>query len=188
LSSSISGVRALLAQGSGNPFAAVLTKPVKSYHLAEVIAQVLGEQREEAAKSASPDMGPALALRQPLRILLAEDNAVNQRVAIRLLERFGYRADLASNGLEVLAAVTRQAYDVVLLDLQMPEMDGFEAAQRITEQFAPGKRPRLIALTANVLRDDRERCTAVGMDDFVAKPMHLADLQQALLRCERVNV
>ncbi len=128
-----------------------------------------------------------IARRQPLRILLADDNVVNQRVAVRLLERFGYRPDVASNGLEVLAAIERQVYDVVLMDLQMPEMDGLEAARRITERSEPGSRPRLIALTANVLKEDREQCAAAGMDDFLAKPMHLAELQDALLRCERIT-
>ena len=192
LSSSVSGVRELLQGQGDNPFAAFLTKPAKSRQLAEVIARILSGQqparhRNTAAGNTSAEMDKTLARRQPLRILLAEDNVVNQRVAVRLLERFGYRPDVASNGLEVLAAVERQAYDVVLLDIQMPEMDGIETAHRITRQFEPGKRPRLIALTANVLKNDRELCAGAGMDDFIAKPMHFAELQQALLRCERVH-
>jgi len=187
LSSSVSGVRELLLGDGDNPFAAFLTKPAKSRQLAEVIAHTLTGRQPAHSRNTSPEVDTTLARRQPLRILLAEDNVVNQKVAVRLLERFGYRPDVASNGLEVLAAVQRQAYDVVLLDVQMPEMDGIEAAHRITEQFEPGERPRLIALTANVLKEDREACAGAGMDDFIAKPMHLAELQQALLRCERVN-
>jgi signal transduction histidine kinase/DNA-binding response OmpR family regulator len=187
LSSSVSGVRELLLGSGDNPFAGFLTKPAKARQLAEVIARILTKRQPAQAKNTAPEVDKTLALRQPLRILLAEDNVVNQRVAVRLLERFGYRPDVASNGLEVLAAVERQAYDVVLLDIQMPEMDGIETAHRITKQFEPGKRPRLIALTANVLKDDRELCAGAGMNDFLAKPMHLAELQQALLRCERIN-
>jgi CheY-like chemotaxis protein len=187
LSSSVSAMRELLPGDGDRPFAAFLTKPAKSRHLAEVIAHFLTGRQPMNSRNPSPDVDTTLARRQPLRILLAEDNVVNQKVAVRLLERFGYRPDVASNGFEVLAAVQRQAYDVVLLDIQMPEMDGIEAAHRITKQFELGKRPRLIALTANVLKDDRDLCADAGMDDFIAKPVHVADLQQALLRCSRVN-
>jgi CheY-like chemotaxis protein len=115
-----------------------------------------------------------------LRILLAEDNLINQKVAVRLLERMGYRPDLASNGIEALEAVHRQTYDVILMDVQMPEMDGIEAARRIVQAE---KHPRLIALTANVLESDRVECMAAGMDDFLEKPLDLVHLERALSRC-----
>jgi CheY-like chemotaxis protein len=118
-----------------------------------------------------------------LRILLAEDNVVNQKVAVRLLERMGYRPDVASNGCEALEAVHRQPYDVVLMDVQMPEMDGLEAARRIRSEFDATKRPRLVALTANVLQGDKQMCLEAGMDDYLAKPLDLVHLRDALLRC-----
>jgi CheY-like chemotaxis protein/HPt (histidine-containing phosphotransfer) domain-containing protein len=115
-----------------------------------------------------------------LRILLAEDNAVNQMVALRLLERLGYGADVASNGLEVLDALERQSYDVVLMDVQMPELDGLDASRRICERWPADARPRIIAMTANALPEDREACFAAGMDDYVAKPIRPDELADAL--------
>ena len=114
---------------------------------------------------------------------MAEDNAINQKVAVRLLQRMGYRPDVASNGLEALDAVHRQRYDVVLMDVQMPEMDGLEAARRITSQYEANQRPRLVALTANVLKGDQQLCIEAGMDDYLAKPLDLILLRDALLRC-----
>ena len=117
-----------------------------------------------------------------LRILLAEDNAMNQKVALRLLERLGYRADVASNGLEALAALERQPYDVVLMDVQMPELDGLDASRRICERWPPESRPHIIAMTANALPEDREACFAAGMNDYVAKPIRGDELAAALKR------
>jgi CheY-like chemotaxis protein len=124
---------------------------------------------------------------RPLRILLAEDNSVNQKVGLLLLERLGYKADLAANGLEVLAALRRQDYDVILMDVQMPGMDGLETARRVAAELPPGRRPRIIAITANVLRADREACLAAGMEDYLSKPILLEDLRAALLRAEPVR-
>ena len=123
---------------------------------------------------------------RPLRILLAEDNSINQKVALLLLERLGYAADVAANGLEVLTSLRRQDYDVVLMDVQMPEMDGLEAARRIVAEPPRGRRPRIIAMTANALRRDRDACLAAGMDDYLSKPILLEDLRAALLRTQAV--
>jgi len=117
---------------------------------------------------------------RPLSILLAEDNAVNQMVLLQMLRKIGYQADLASNGFDVLAALDRQAYDVVLMDIQMPDMDGFEATRRILARFSKTKRPRIIALTAHALNGDRERCLDAGMDSYLSKPVKIEDLQSAL--------
>ena len=117
-----------------------------------------------------------------LRILLAEDNAMNQKVALRLLERLGYRADVVSNGLEALEALERQPYDVVLMDVQMPELDGLDASRRICERWPPESRPHIIAMTANALPEDREACFAAGMNDYVAKPIRGDELAAALKR------
>ena len=113
-----------------------------------------------------------------LRILLAEDNAVNQMVAIQMLKRLGYSADVAGNGLEVLQALERQPYDVVLMDVQMPEMDGLVAAQEIRKLWPKG--PRIIAITAYALKGDRERCLAAGMDDYISKPIVIEELRRVL--------
>ncbi|HET9207769.1 MAG TPA: response regulator, partial [Burkholderiaceae bacterium] len=116
----------------------------------------------------------------PLRILLAEDNVVNQKLALRLLSQMGYRADVASNGIEAIESIERQPYDVVLMDVQMPEMDGLEASRRITAKFKPGERPRIVAMTANAMQGDREECLAAGMDDYVTKPIRVDVLIEAL--------
>src|SRR6185295_15792285 len=113
------------------------------------------------------ELDPAMGARHPLRILLAEDNVVNQKVALRLLGQLGYRADLAANGLEAIDAVGRQAYDVVLIDVQMPELDGFEASREINRRWSRAQRPRIVAMTANAMQGDRELCVAAGMDDYV---------------------
>ena len=139
---------------------------------------------QHEVKDLKPDIKPPIeghfqqAL--PLSILLAEDNAVNQMVLLQMLRKIGYQADLASNGFDVLAALDRQAYDVVLMDIQMPDMDGFEATRRILARFPKMKRPRIIALTAHALNGDRERCLKAGMDGYLSKPVKIEDLQSAL--------
>ena len=123
-----------------------------------------------------------MAGRHPLRILLAEDNVVNQKLALRLLQQMGYRADLASNGAEAIECIARQPYDVVLMDVQMPEMDGLEASCRITARWPVHERPRIVAMTANAMQGDREACLAAGMDDYVTKPIRVEALVEALDR------
>jgi CheY-like chemotaxis protein len=131
---------------------------------------------------ARTDLDPDLARRHPLRILLAEDNVVNQKLALRLLGQMGYRADLAANGLEAVEAVARQTYDVVLMDVQMPEMDGLEASREIIRRWPAERRPRIVAMTANAMQEDRDLCAAAGMDDYVAKPIRVEELVGALER------
>jgi PAS domain S-box-containing protein len=115
-----------------------------------------------------------------LRILLAEDNPVNQKVTLQMLRKIGYRADVATNGLEVLQALKRQPYDIVLMDIQMPEMDGFEAAKNVRERWHNG--PKIIAITAYALEGDKDRCLNAGMDDYISKPIQLDVLRSKLIK------
>jgi PAS domain S-box-containing protein len=161
-------------------FATQLAKPFKASQLYNTLVRLLGAgEREERAAEVRADGKTAMS---SLRILIAEDNAVNQKVALRLLERLGYRADVASNGLEALAALERQPYDVVLMDVQMPELDGLDASRRICERWPAESRPHIIAMTANALPEDREACFAAGMNDYVAKPIRGEELEAALKR------
>ncbi len=176
-------------------FAAYLTKPIKQSLLFDTLLGVMGAQKvrvdQKSAdykprKSASP-LDHQLAEKQPLKILLAEDNGTNQKVALQILARMGYRADMAGNGLEVLDALQRQSYDVILMDLQMPEMDGLTAARRICQAWSSDLRPRIIAMTANAMRGDREMCLEAGMDDYVSKPIRVEELIAALQRCHPLS-
>ncbi len=128
---------------------------------------------------ATADLDPGQAERHPLRILLAEDNVVNQKLALRLFALMGYKVDVAANGLEAVDAVERQPYDVVFMDIQMPEMDGLEATRRI-RACSTGGGPRIVAMTANAMEGDREACLAAGMDDYVGKPIRIHELLAAL--------
>ncbi len=183
LSSSTGIPQQEMLAGGTNPFETFLTKPTKLMQLRDTIGALLGGKAAAPNRRSEAGIDTTLAQTRPLRILIAEDNPVNQRVAVRLLERMGYRPDLASNGVEALDAVHRQPYDVVLMDVQMPEMDGLEASRRIAAELAADHRPRLIALTANALKGDRQRCIDAGMDDYLAKPLDLVELREALLRC-----
>ena len=163
-------------------FAAYLSKPVKPSQLLEVLAGLFSEQPtdEQQDSPTKPRMDPTMAKHHPLRILIAEDILVNQKLILRLLEQMGYRADVASNGLEAIQSVERQTYDVVLMDVQMPEMDGLEASRQICARWPRDQRPTIIAMTANAMQGDREICLEAGMDDYISKPIRPNDLINAL--------
>ena len=165
-------------------FAATLAKPLRQSQLFDTMVSLLAHDAAPrlAAPAAKPRFDPEMATRHPLRILLAEDNVVNQKLALRLLQQMGYRADLASNGIEAIESIQRQVYDVVLMDVQMPEMDGLEASRRITAKWQPHERPRIVAMTANAMQGDREECLAAGMDDYVTKPIRVDALVEALMQ------
>jgi CheY-like chemotaxis protein/HPt (histidine-containing phosphotransfer) domain-containing protein len=163
---------------------AVIVKPIKASGLHGALATVLGVETGTAGADAreTSALDPELATSHPLRILLTEDNVVNQRLALRLLEKLGYRADVAANGLEALEALERQPYDLVLMDVQMPEMDGVEATRHILERLPGGDRPWIVAMTAEVMHGDREGFLAAGMNDYVAKPIRPQELVAAIRR------
>ncbi len=157
-------------------------KPIKPSLLYESLLGVFsGEPIRIESQQAVPG-NELLADRIPARILLAEDNVVNQKVASLLLSKLGYRVDVASNGLEAVEALRRQPYDVILMDMQMPEMDGLDATKKILQESLAGKQPWIIAMTANAMRSDRERCLSAGMRDFLSKPVQLASLRSAFER------
>ena len=155
--------------GRGSRFAFDISAPAAALDLVP--------QPPAAAETA---LDPQMAARHPLRILLAEDNGVNQKLALRLLAQMGYRADLANNGREALDGVARQTYDLLLMDVRMPEMDGLEATRQITARWPPGARPRVVAMTANALHGDRPQCLAAGMDEHLTKPLRVDALVAVL--------
>ena len=164
-------------------FAGYLAKPLHQSHLFDALAALFAKARvadQAPLTKGATRIDTQLAVRHPLRVLLAEDNAVNQKLALRILQQMGYGADLASNGIEAVESVERQTYDVVLMDVQMPEMDGLEATRRIVKRW-PDTRPRIVAMTANAMQGDREACLAAGMDDYITKPIRVDVLVEALL-------
>ena len=159
-----------------------LVKPVKAQALLDAVQQAWMGLAIKAAERSPEDDESKTGEKFPLRILLAEDNVVNQRVANLILKRMGYRSDTVANGLEVLEALRQRDYDVILLDIQMPEMDGFSVAREICRIYEKENRPRMIAMTANALQGDRERCLDAGMDDYLTKPVRREEI---LLRLKR---
>lgn len=165
-------------------FVAILNKPIKQSQLYNILVEIFTGVPQSAQSLPIGQVTPALGAVNPLRILLAEDNPVNVKVALLTLERMGYRADVAGNGLEVLDALRRQCYDVILMDVQMPEMDGLAATRQICREWPKEKRPRIIAMTANAMRGDREECINAGMDDYISKPIRMEELARALFQCQ----
>jgi len=163
-----------------SPFAATLTKPASSSKLYNALLAIVMKKLEAQQELSESAFDSTLGQRVPLRILIAEDNVVNQKLTVRMLERMGYRPDMVANGLEVLDALRRLRYDLVLMDVQMPEMDGLEATKRIRREWKSSQRPRIIAMTANAMAGDREACLVAGMDDYVSKPVQLKELQLAI--------
>jgi CheY-like chemotaxis protein len=159
---------------------ALLSKPVKQAHLHKVLLETLAHQTPASPIAPLAPVNTPVTALSPLSILLAEDNLVNQKVATHMLARMGYMVDIANNGIEVLQALQYKSYDVILMDVQMPEMDGLEATRLICEQWPPEQRPYIIAMTAHALSGDAEKCIAAGMNDYVSKPVDRAKLDAAL--------
>jgi CheY-like chemotaxis protein len=182
-----------------------LTKPIKPSGLHDALVEML-VQSPDGASGSRPAAGSESALEIPssagnlqtrlkdngapekvrpareLRVLLAEDNAVNQKLALRLLERMGLKADVVGDGREAVTAVGKRRYDLVLMDVQMPEMDGLTATRHIVGKWPREKRPWIVAMTANAMAGDREACLDAGMDDYVSKPIRPEELAAAIAR------
>jgi PAS domain S-box-containing protein len=168
-------------QKAQRDFVAVLSKPIKRSHLYDVFVRILCGQRISVVPSQIPPpvFDSQLSQNLPLRILLVEDISLNQKVALQMLKRLGYRADVANNGVEALSALRQQPYDLVLMDIQMPEMDGLETSRRICQEWPHHSRPWIIAVTAHAMQGDREECLNAGMNDYISKPIRIETLIQA---------
>jgi CheY-like chemotaxis protein/HPt (histidine-containing phosphotransfer) domain-containing protein len=161
--------------------AGILSKPVRPEQLLKIVCTALKiELAREKKAPVRPQMDVTLGERLPLSILLADDNIINQKVGQSVLRKLGYESDVVDNGREVLKALDRKKYDVILLDVQMPEMDGLDAARHICQRYPEAERPRLIAMTGQALVGDREKCLSAGMDDYISKPVRVGELQSAL--------
>ncbi|MEV7779505.1 response regulator [Kitasatospora sp. NPDC088351] len=164
-------------------FSAVLTKPIRASQLHDALVTVIVGKREPAGVSPSPSKGTSPdGASSDLKILLAEDNAVNQQIATLMLRKLGHTAEIVDDGSQAVDAVLNDCYDVVLMDVQMPVMDGLEASRKINQMLEAGRRPYIIAMTANAMQGDREICLAAGMDDYIAKPIKSDQLAEALSR------
>ncbi|MEJ5236823.1 MAG: response regulator [Limisphaera sp.] len=164
-------------------FDLIVYKPIRPAQLLDTLCRAIGVQIQREKKTPSPPVLDAtLARRLPLRLLVADDNPINLKVGLTILRKLGYQADTATNGREVLAALQRQDYDILFLDVQMPEMDGLEVARHIHQHWPRHKRPRLIAITGAAFASDREKCLAAGMDDYISKPIRIEEIQNALER------
>ena len=178
------------ARDEAGDFAAYLNKPIKPSSLFDVLVSIFTGQATRVLRRDLPSgahVDSQMGRNWPLRILLAEDNATNQKLALRLLGRIGYQADVAANGLEALHALERQRYDVVLMDIQMPEMDGLEATRRLRRELPEAQQPQVIAMTANAMQGDRELCLAAGMDDYISKPIRIEALVAALSKSQPLD-
>jgi len=167
------------------PHLATLTKPIHASQLHDALVTLLsGKSMTTRKPLRSTIVDSHMAQRHPLKILLAEDNMVNQKVAVGILAKYGYRADVAANGLEVLAALARQQYDLILMDVNMPDMDGLTATREIRQALPAAEQPYILALTANAMHGDYERCLNAGMNDYISKPIQVAELIAALNRVQ----
>jgi PAS domain S-box-containing protein len=166
----------------GHPYA-FISKPLRGYTLYQTVSNIFSAIRANTGtRNPLAPVEQVLGELIPLEILLVEDNPVNQKVAIRFLERLGYKASVASNGSEAVRAVADGRYHLVIMDLQMPEMDGLEASRRIRASLPAERQPKIIALTANALRGDREACMEAGMNDYITKPIRIQEIAEAIKR------
>jgi PAS domain S-box-containing protein len=168
------GQTAPVPPADGQPYAST-SKPIRSAAFTHAINSIyIGGH--SGATATAPASDRPVGEEIPLEVLLAEDNAVNQKVALRFLERLGYRAEAVANGLEAITALENRRYDLVLMDIQMPEMDGFEATRQIRIRLGAERQPKIVALTANAMQGDRETCVAAGMDDYISKPVKMHEI------------
>ncbi|MCB0722046.1 MAG: response regulator [Ignavibacteriae bacterium] len=168
-------------------FTAYLSKPVKQSYLLDVLLKVFSDEIKQKLELIESEKTKDLNERVPLRILVAEDNIINQKLVLKILQQLGYRSDVASNGTEVIESLRRQYYDIVFMDIQMPEMDGLETTKYIHNHWKKENRPVIIAMTANAMKGDRERFISEGMDDYISKPIMMEEVQNLLRKWGRTT-
>jgi two-component system, sensor histidine kinase and response regulator len=174
---------------SVNEFAVRLKKPIKQADLFNGLTTALGNVKAVTkALRQNKSFDPAMATRLPLNILVAEDNIINQRVAMAILLQFGYQADLVVSGKEAVEAVESQKYDLLFMDLQMPDMDGLEATRHICSRMSPSERPYIVAMTANAMKEDRDLCLSAGMDDYLSKPIRPDEIEAVIERAAKARI
>ncbi len=163
---------------------ALLNKPIKQAQLYKSLLSVFdyGRTFEKEVNSKQSENNLKLGDTFPIRILVAEDNMVNQKVALKILEKMGFRADIAANGIEVLESIQRIKYDIIFMDILMPEMDGFEATKQIIKKYTKENRPKIVAMTANAMQGDKEICLEAGMDDYISKPVRIEEIQNVIVK------
>ncbi|HSH00987.1 MAG TPA: response regulator [Anaerolineae bacterium] len=167
-------------------FKSFLTKPIKAAHLHQTLLEVLAGRQIQPTSNKPTTFNQQMGQKYPLRILVAEDNKVNQRVARQQLKRLGYKVDMVSDGAQAIESATNNSYDLILMDMQMPNVDGLEATRHIRAQVTNERKLCIIALTANATDEDRQRCLAAGMDNFISKPFKVNDLVEILQSCYRI--
>ena len=172
---------------AGSRYITHLTKPIKSLQLYNALISAVDHRKRPSTRPIADVFEPDMGSKHPLRILIAEDHLINQKVILGILSKLGYRADIAANGIEVTEALERQLYDVVLMDVQMPEMDGVETTRYIRENIPTNRQPTIVAMTAHALKGDREKYLAVGMDAYLSKPVQVTQLKEILRRCKPIK-
>ncbi len=172
---------------AGSRYITHLSKPIKSLQLYNALISAVDHDKRPSTRPITDVFEPDMGSKHPLRILIAEDHLINQKVILGILDKLGYRADIAANGIEVTEALERQLYDVVLMDVQMPEMDGVETTRYIREHIPTNRQPTIVAMTAHALKGDREKYLATGMDAYISKPVQVAQLKEILRHCKPIK-
>jgi len=163
-------------------FAAEISKPIRFSELFELVKTTISEKKKKSDKQGAVTIDKNLAEKLPLQILLAEDNLINQKLIIQLLNKMGYQPDTAMNGAEAIMMVGKKRYDILFMDIQMPVMDGLEASRTIVSNWPKTNRPPIIAMTANVMNGDKEKCLEAGMVDYLSKPIKFHEVEEALMK------
>ncbi len=170
---------------SDNLCSGILYKPLRQSQLLSTIITIIGHI-DPSKKPNIQQIDDSFAKKFPLRIIVAEDNLVNQKVAMKILAKMGYKIDIANNGIEAIQALERQPYDLIFMDIQMPEMDGIQASKKIQRKWSIEQRPMIIAMTANAMKGVKERCLEAGMSGFICKPINVKELKESLKNCHQL--
>ncbi len=163
-------------------FSAFVSKPIKQSQLYNIILNVTLKESKEIDDIKKKVLDRKMSEKVPMRILVAEDNIINQKLILKILAQLGYKADVVGNGIEVIETLKRQRYDIIFMDIQMPEMDGLEATKYINQSWHNEDRPTIVAMTANVMHGDKEKCINAGMDDYISKPVLIEEVQKIIIK------